>query len=109
MIESLYELQADTHLDPRSRSAQVLWPSLRGLAVGDAVRVVPLEGVYQKERNGKVFRVTPSHALVQIEGGRSPVRFRLSDGMPVNKIDQVFPMYVIRKVLGESDPQVLAA
>lgn len=59
------------------------------------VRLIPSQGWYQTERRGRVVRVTATQVLVRPDGAASDVRFRISDGMPVNKIDQQFPCYCV--------------
>lgn len=59
------------------------------------VRLVPSQGGHQKERKGQVVRVTATQVLVRPDGAVSDVRFRIVDGMPINKIDQQFPCYYV--------------
>lgn len=65
---------------------------------GQHVRLVPTQGGYQKPRTGTVVRVTAQQVLVQPDDGHAQVRYRAADGMPVNKIDQGFPYYVLRSM-----------
>lgn len=63
---------------------------------GEAVRLVPTQGGYQKERSGSVIRVTPTQVVVRPADGMCDVTFRLADGLPVRKYDQQFPCYAVR-------------
>lgn len=63
---------------------------------GEAVRLVPTQGGHQKERAGTVTRVTPTQVSVRPADGMPDVVCRLSDGLPVRKIDQQFPCYAVR-------------
>lgn len=63
---------------------------------GDPVRLVPTQGGYQKERRGTVVSVSAKQVVVQPEDRIATVRFRLEDGMPIGKMDQMFPLYVVR-------------
>lgn len=62
-------------------------------APGMAVRLVPTQGAHQKERVGRVVRITATQLVVQPDDAMTEVRFRISDGMPVAKRDQRFPCY----------------
>lgn len=64
---------------------------------GQKVRLVPTEGVYQKDKQGTVTSLTKTQVGVTADGARTEVRFRIKDGLPVRKIDQEFPCY---KVVG---------
>lgn len=57
--------------------------------IGQRVRLVPTQGAYQKERQGTVTSLTRTQVGVQTEGLLGEVRYRLEDGLPVRKIDQV--------------------
>lgn len=62
---------------------------------GQSVRLIPTQGVYQKEKTGIVTKVTKTQVCVVRDDQINEVRYRLSDGLPVNKIDQQFPCYKV--------------
>lgn len=61
--------------------------------IGQQVRLVPTEGAYQKEKQGVVTSLTKTQVGVTADGERYEVRYRVSDGLPVRKIDREFPCY----------------
>lgn len=63
--------------------------------VGQIVRLVPTQGVYQKEQQGTVSSITTTQVGVT-RAGAHEVRFRINDGLPVKKSDRVFPCYAVR-------------
>jgi hypothetical protein len=70
--------------------------SMTGYAPEQRVRLVPSQGAHQKERFGHVVRVTASQVVVKPLDAMREVRFRISDGMPVNTLDKQFPCYVLK-------------
>lgn len=64
-----------------------------GFTVGQRVRLVPTQGGHQKERHGEVVRLTSTQVMVRPGDASREIAFRLSDGMPVRKLDQQFPCY----------------
>lgn len=69
---------------------------MSGYAAQQQVRLVPSQGAHQKERVGHVVRVTATQVVAKPVDAMREVRFRTSDGMPVNTIDQQFPCYVLK-------------
>lgn len=63
--------------------------------LGQSVRLKPTQGALQKEKVGKVTSLTTTQVGITAEGGLAEVRYRISDGMPVRKIDQEFPCYQV--------------
>ncbi len=66
--------------------------------VGQLVRLVPIQGVYQKEHQGTVTSVTATQVGVTRAGAHHEVRFRIEDGLPVKKSDRDFPCYAVREI-----------
>lgn len=65
------------------------------LFLGQSVRLKPTQGALQKEKVGKVTSLTTTQVGITAEGEPAEVRYRISDGMPVRKIDQEFPCYQV--------------
>lgn len=61
---------------------------------GQKVRLVPLDGCYQKVIHGEVTSVTATLVGVKRPDKISEIRYRASDGLAFNKYDQQqFPTY----------------
>lgn len=71
---------------------------LSSLKPGDAVRIRPTEGCYQKDRAGVVVRKTATLLVVQPNDKMPEERYRLSDGSPYDKINQGFPCWQAARV-----------
>lgn len=65
--------------------------------LGDHVRVVPTQGGYQKDKVGQIIGETKTEWRVIFIDSQRPVRFRKSNGRPVEKYDQEFPCYCMQK------------
>lgn len=63
--------------------------------VGQKVRLVPTQGAYQKSKQGTVTSITKTQVGITADEERSEVRYRIVDGLPVRKNDQVFPCYKV--------------
>lgn len=63
------------------------------LSVGAVVRLVPTEGVYQKDIDGRVARMTKTLLFIQSELSLMPQPYRRTDGMGANDFLRSFPRY----------------
>lgn len=63
--------------------------------LGQKVRLVPTQGAYQKEKQGTITSITKTQVGVTADGELGEVRYRITDGLPIRKIDQQFPCYAV--------------
>lgn len=66
------------------------------MKIGDDVRLIPTLGSYQEEKVGRLVGQTRTEWRVCVDGNSRPIRFRKSNGSPVEKFDQRFPRYYLR-------------
>lgn len=67
--------------------------SLNRVRIGDHVRLRPTQGSYQTPKIGLIIGETRTEWRVSVDRSPRPIRFRKSNGRPVEKWDQQFPCY----------------
>lgn len=71
-------------------------------SIGQQVRLVPTQGCYQKDKAGTVTSITKTQVGVTTQDRPGEIRYRVADGLPVQKIDRAFPCY---KLIEPGQPQ----